>query len=191
MPSEDDRDTITPELAANTITVNAVSHFNTLTCILPYLQAAPNGGSVVTISSILSHLAPASLADYAASKSAVSSLHHTMTNELRSHPSAKVRRSIKTVLIEVGQMDTQLFTDVTKLPWYAHFVGPILEAKDVAKEIINVLDRGDGGIIRLPFYAKLMPWYAVMPATFQLLLRWFSGIDSAIRQPQSTGANNH
>lgn len=84
------------------------------------------------------------------------------------------------MLVETGQLDTQLFANKTSLPFYANFFGPVLEAKDVAKEIVKLLERGDGGVIRMPFYAKCMPFYGVLPGGVQRLVRWFSGIDRAI-----------
>jgi len=181
VPSSDaSRSTLSPSQASHTVTVNTISHFNTLSAFLPFLTSAPNGGTVVTISSILAHLGPASLSDYAASKAAASSLHHTLMHEIHAHADAKIRQNLKTVLVEPGQLDTQLFSELTTLPWYANFLGPVLEAKDVAKEIVRVLGRGDGGVIRMPFYAKWVPWYAVAPSSIQAFSRWFSGIDSSI-----------
>ena len=53
-------------------------------------------------------------------------------------------------------MDTNLFGPHTTLPWYANFFGPVLEAKDVAMEIVRVVERGEGGVVRMPFYAKII-----------------------------------
>lgn len=77
-------------------------------------------------------------------------------------------------------MDTALFSGITSVPWYANFFGPVLAAKDVAREIVAMLDRGEAGVLRMPFYAKCMPLYGSMPGIFQLGVRWFSGIDHAI-----------
>ncbi|KIX04182.1 uncharacterized protein Z518_07736 [Rhinocladiella mackenziei CBS 650.93] len=172
--------TLSPEQATKTMTTNALSHFNTLSVLLPYLTSSETGAHIVTISSILSHLAPASLAEYTCSKSAVSSLHQTLCHELRAHPDPAMFSKVKTLLVETGQLDTQLFANKTSLPLYAHFFGPVLESKDVAKEIVRTIERGDGGVIRMPFYAKCMPVYAMLPGTLKLVIRWFSGIDRAI-----------
>jgi len=56
----------------------------------------------------------------------------------------------------------------------------VLEAKDIAKEIVRRVERGDGGVIRMPFYAKCVPMLSVMPGGVQMLVRWWSGIDRAI-----------
>jgi NAD(P)-dependent dehydrogenase (short-subunit alcohol dehydrogenase family) len=168
-------DIVTPAQATKTLTVNTLSHFNTLAALLPYLTASEAGGHVVTVSSILAHLAPASLPDYTASKAAVLSIHQTLLHELRKAGDQKV----KSLLVETGQLDTPLFAS-TSLPFYARFFGPLLEAKDVAKEIVRTIEGGRGGVIRMPFYAKCMPFYGVLPGTLQLAVRWFSGIDGAI-----------
>ena len=162
--------------AAKCVGVNLLAHFYTLTNLLQDIGSA-SGLTIVTISSILGHLAPAKLSDYAATKAAVSSLHHALTNEVRLDKNLKSR--IKTILVEIGQMNTTMFANV-KVPWYAEFVGPVLEAKDVARAIVETIDSGEGGVIRLPFYATLVPWYGVMPGSIQRLLRWASGIDRAL-----------
>ncbi|KAK5304727.1 hypothetical protein LTR99_003792 [Exophiala xenobiotica] len=174
--------TLSPDQASRTMTINCLSHFNTLSALLPYLTSSKNktGAHIVTISSILAHLSPASLADYSASKAAVSSLHSTLCHELRCHPDPSVFSRVKTLLVEPGQLDTQLFADITSVPFYAHFFGPVLRAQDVAKEIIRTIERGDGGVIRMPFYAKCMPFFNALPGSVQLGMRWFSGIDRAI-----------
>ncbi len=77
-------------------------------------------------------------------------------------------------------LSTQLFSNITSVPWYANFFGPVLEAKDVAKEIVKWVERGDGGIIRMPFYAKCVPLLGVAPGFVQRAVRWWSGIDRAI-----------
>jgi short-subunit dehydrogenase len=91
-----------------------------------------------------------------------------------------LRSNIKTILVEVGQMDTEMFARV-ETTWYASFIGPVLEAKDVGRAIVNMIDRGESGIIRMPFYATLVPWYGIMPGSLQMVLRWASGIDRALK----------
>lgn len=114
------------------------------------------------------------------SKASASSLHQTLCHELRNHPDAAVFAKVKTLLVEPGQLDTQLFAENTSVPSYAHFFGPVLAAKDLAKDIVRTIERGDGGVLRSPFYTKCMPLYGFLPGTLQLFMRWFSGIDSAI-----------
>lgn len=177
---------LSPAQAAQTLNTNTISHFNTLSVLLPHLTKAPQGAHIVTISSILSHLAPASLADYTSSKAAISSLHQTLQHELRSHPDPSTFARVKTLLVETGQIKTELFAEKTTLPSYAEFFGPVLEAKDIAKEIVKTIERGDGGVLRMPSYAKCMPFYSMLPGTAQALVRSFSGIDKAIGSGRKT-----
>ena len=80
-------------------------------------------------------------------------------------------------------MDTNLFGSLTTLPWYAKFFGPILEAKDVAMEIVRVVERGERGVVRMPFYAKIIGnVWAVLPGSVQKGVRWWSGVDEAVGQ---------
>lgn len=173
---------LSAEDAVKSVGINLLGQFYTLTNVLRASTSPKNGSqsglTLVTISSILAHLSPARLSDYVAAKAAVSSLHHTFTNELRLNED--LRTNVKTILVEVGQMDTEMFAGI-KTPWYASFVGPVLEAKDVARAIVDTIDGGEGGIIRMPFYATLVPWYSVMPGSLQMVLRWASGIDVALQ----------
>ena len=159
-----------------TLSTNIYAHFNTLRAFLPGIIASPNGGTVVTVSSILAHMTPANLTDYAASKAAVSALHTSLTMELRQQG---LTDKVKTILVETGQIDTDLFKGV-ETP--SNFFGTILETKEVAKEIVKLIDNGDGGLVRMPAYAKLIDWYMVLPAGLQMVVRWASRIDVALRK---------
>lgn len=174
---------LTSQQAERTLLTNTVGNFNALSAMLGDLIRAAekgNGATIVTISSLLAHLSPARLSDYAASKAALSSLHRTLTAEIAVSREKEVREKVKTVLIEPGQISTRLFADITKVPWYANFFGPILEVNEVAKAVVAQLETGNSGVIRIPFYSKCMPIYDVMPGSIQKFMRWFSGIDSAI-----------
>jgi len=166
--------------ATKTITVNTISHFITLSAFLGDLVEHKAGATIVTISSLLAHLSPCRLSDYSASKAALSSLHACLTHEIASNASKEVRERVKTILVEPGMIQTQLFADITKVPWYSNFFGPVLEVNEIAKTIIEKISRGESGVIRMPFYSKCMPVYAVMPGSVQKFMRWFSGIDTAI-----------
>lgn len=68
------------------------------------------------------------------------------------------------------------------LPWYANFFGPVLDTKDVADEIVKRIWMGQGGVLRMPFYARCVGsgWYAVLPGCVKRGVRWWSGIDGAM-----------
>ena len=174
---------LTSQQAERTLLVNTQGTFNALNAFLGDLMRSAEtgpGATIVTISSLLAHLSPARLADYAASKAALSSIHRTLTYEVAANTNQQIRNKVKTVLVEPGQIHTSLFADITNVPWYANFFGPILEVNEVAKAIVAQLESGDSGVIRMPFYSKCMPIYAVLPGSMQRFMRWFAGIDSAI-----------
>lgn len=177
---------LTSQQAERTLLTNVMGAFNILSAFLsPLLSTVEQnphttGATIVTISSLLAHLNPARLADYNASKAALSSLHYTLTAEIARNPSPTIRATVKTILVEPGQLHTGLFADITSVPWYANFFGPVLEVNEIAGAIVGVLERGEGGVVRLPFYSKCMPIYGVVPGAVQWGMRWFSGIDGAI-----------
>ena len=174
---------LTSQQAERTLLVNTQGAFNALSAFLGGLMKSAeqgNGATIITISSLLAHLSPARLSDYAASKAALSSLHRTLTHEVSVNPNQDIRNKFKTVLVEPGQLHTDLFADITEVPWYANFFGPTLEVNEVVKAIVATLEAGESGIIRIPFYSKCMPFYAAMPGSMQKFMRWFSGIDRAI-----------
>ena len=143
------------------------------------MLAAPDGGTIVTVSSVLGQLCAAGLADYSASKAGLSALHRSLEAELRqSGDDAKV----KMVLVEPGQISTPLFESV-QTP--NRFFAPVLEPVQVAQAIVSAVDSGRGGVIRLPAFAMLVNWYAVLPASVQRLARYLSGIDGAVAQASS------
>lgn len=84
---------------------------------------------------------------------------------------------IKTLLVETGQLSTPLF-DGIETP--NRFFAPVVEPIQVAYEIVSAIDNGQSGVIRLPAFAKLVHWYAVLPASVQRLARYLSGVDTAV-----------
>lgn len=158
----------------NTIQTNLLAVFNTIQLLLPGMLAAENGGTIVTVSSVLGHLTPAGLSDYSASKAGLSALHRTLEAELRVSGDDE---KVKMILVETGQMATPLF-DWIKTP--SNFFAPVLEPVQVAQEIVSAIDSGRSGVIRLPAFAALVSWYAVLPAALQRIARYLSGIDMAV-----------
>lgn len=139
-----------------------------------------NKGSIITISSVLSSIAPANLSDYAASKAALKSLHHSLTAEIKtSHP------GIKTLLVCPGQLQTPLF-DGVNTP--SNFFAPVLEPVEVAKEIIAAIDEGAGGEVAMPAYARWIGIMDLLPVSVQKGLRYMSGCDRAMVGFKGRGA---
>ncbi|KAJ5468573.1 Short-chain dehydrogenase/reductase SDR [Penicillium sp. IBT 31633x] len=156
-----------------TIRTNLLAAFHLYQIFLPGIIAAETGGTLVTVSSVLGQLTAAGLSDYAASKAGLSALHRTIEAETRRYP------LIKTLLVEIGQMSTPLF-DWVHAP--NNFFAPVLEPVEVARETVAAVDSGRGGVIKLPVYATLVNWYAVLPAAVQRFARYLSGIDTAVTE---------
>lgn len=157
-----------------TIQTNLIAAFHTIQVFLPGILKAENGGTIVTVSSVLGQLSAAGLSDYSASKAGLSALHRTVESELRqSGDDAKV----KMLLVETGQMSTSLF-DRIRTP--SNFFAPVIEPVQVAQEIVSAIDSGRGGVIRLPAFAALVNWYAVLPTGVQRIARYLSGVDTAV-----------
>ncbi|KAJ6113614.1 Short-chain dehydrogenase/reductase family protein [Penicillium sp. IBT 18751x] len=154
-----------------TVRTNLLAAFHLYQVFMPGVVEAENGGTIVTVSSVLGQLSPAGLSDYSASKAGLSALHRTIESELRGSD------QIKTLLVEVGQMATPLF-DWVRTP--SNFFAPVLEPVEVAREIVAAVDSGQGGVLRLPSFAKLVNLYAVLPGAVQRLARFVSGIDRAV-----------
>ncbi|GKZ35420.1 hypothetical protein AbraIFM66950_006050 [Aspergillus brasiliensis] len=170
---------LSPEAFQKTISTNLLAAVHAYQVFLPYMLTAPDGGTIVTVSSVLGQLCAAGLADYSASKAGLSALHRSLEAELRqSGDDAKV----KMVLVEPGQISTPLFESV-QTP--NRFFAPVLEPVQVAQAIVSAVDSGRGGVIRLPAFAMLVNWYAVLPASVQRLARYLSGIDGAVAQASS------
>ncbi|PGH30622.1 hypothetical protein GX50_06616 [[Emmonsia] crescens] len=165
---------LSPTSISRTIHANLFSCFNTLQQFLPGMLSSPTGGTIVTLSSVCSYLTPAGLSDYTATKAAITAVHKTVEAELRVSGN---NERVKMLLVETGQMATPLFEDV-QTP--NNFFAPVLEPVQVAREIVAVVDSGNGGVIRLPAYATLVSWYAVLPVAIQRLARYLTGIDRAV-----------
>ncbi|KAF9885503.1 hypothetical protein FE257_012830 [Aspergillus nanangensis] len=157
-----------------TLQTNLFAVFHTCQVFLPRMLAAANGGTIVNVSSVLGQLCAAGLSDYSASKAGLSALHRTLEAELRMSGDDE---KVKMLLVEVGQVATPLFESV-KTP--NAFIAPVLEPVHVAQEIVSAIEEGRGGAIRLPTYAALVNFYAVLPASIQRLARYLSGIDQAV-----------
>jgi hypothetical protein len=62
----------------------------------------------------------------------------------------------------------------------SRFLAPVVEPTALAREIVRLLDRGEGGEVRVPLYARWVPVAAALPAGVQRVLRWASGMDRAM-----------
>ena len=158
--------------------VNLLSHFHTIQTFLPRMLLSENGGTIVTVSSVLAHLGCANLSDYTAAKAGLLALHASLTAELVRHP------KVKTLLVTPGQISTSLFEGVDTP---SNFLGPVLEPVDVAKEIIAAIDAGVSGELAMPLYARWIVVLNILPVGLQRVLRWASGVDKAMQGFKGAG----
>ncbi|KAF2001858.1 short chain dehydrogenase/reductase [Amniculicola lignicola CBS 123094] len=156
-----------------TFRTNTLSHFNTIRAFLPHMLAEKRG-TIVTVSSVLGHLGAANLSAYTASKAALLAMHSSLVAELSQNPDAE---DIKTLLVTPGQMRTKMFAG---LQTPSSFLAPVVEPVDVAKEIITLVERGESGEIALPLYSKWVQVMSVLPVGVQMLVRRWSGVDTAM-----------
>ncbi|PYH41492.1 putative short-chain dehydrogenase/reductase family protein [Aspergillus saccharolyticus JOP 1030-1] len=173
---------LSAEAFQKTIRTNLLAAFHAYQVFLPRMLSAATGGTIVTVSSVLGQLCAAGLADYSASKAGLSAVHRTLEAELRASGDDD---KVKMILVEPGQISTPLFQSV-KTP--SRFFAPVLEPVHVAQEIVSAIDSGRGAVIRLPTFAMLVNWYAVMPVGLQRIARYLSGIDNAVAQATSSQA---
>lgn len=123
---------------------------------------------------MLAHLGAANLTAYSASKAAVTSLHTSLAAELRvSHP------HIKSILVSPGQLDTGMFAAV-RLDGFRGFFAPVVEVRELAVRLVQLIDAGEGGELALPAYAAWVGWFGVLPAGLRRVARWVSGVDTAM-----------
>ncbi|PNP49064.1 hypothetical protein THARTR1_10138 [Trichoderma harzianum] len=155
------------------IGTNLLGPFYCLKTFLPAIIRGGRGGTVVNVSSVIGHLGAAQLTDYAAAKAGLTALHKSLAAELReSHP------DIRTVLVTPGQLSTPLFYGV-QTP--NSFFAPVVEPVDVTKEIVAAIDGGKGVTAAMPFYARWVDWYNVLPVGVQLVARKLAGVDRGMK----------
>lgn len=159
--------------------VNLLSHFHTLRTFLPGMLRAESGGTIVTVSSVLSKLGASHLSDYTAAKAGLIAMHRSLRAELSSSTAPEGSTKIRTILVTPGQLSTSLFAGVESP---SSFFGPIVEPVELAKEIVRMIDAGESGEISMPFYARCIDWLHVLPPGLQRAARWMSGVDSAMEK---------
>jgi NAD(P)-dependent dehydrogenase (short-subunit alcohol dehydrogenase family) len=169
---------LSPSQITTTLQTNLHSHFHTLQTFLPSLLASPSGGgTIVTVASVLGRLGAAHLTDYAAAKAGLIALHASLRAELTAKNAPPGAENVRMVLVTPGQLGTRLFEGV-KTP--SSFLGPVVEAVELAREIVRIVDEGVSGEVSLPLYAKWVGVLQVLPWSLQRVARWASGVDGAM-----------
>ncbi|KAL1303397.1 hypothetical protein AAFC00_006789 [Neodothiora populina] len=173
---------LSPEAIERNFRVNLLSHFHTIRTFLPDMLSRPEGGTIVTVSSVLGHLGPARLSDYAAAKAGLTAVHASLRAEIdalavsasNAHRGAKNTRMI---LVKPGQLSTQMF-DSIDTP--SSFFGPVVQGVDLAGAVIEAIESGRDGVISMPLYARYIEWMGILPYGLQRVARWMSGVDRAM-----------
>lgn len=135
-------------------------------------EALNNNLFIVSVSSILGTLAPQNLSIYSASKSAIIQIHEALTQEVSHLP------MIRLLLVTTGQLTTTMFRDVEPP---MKFLAPLVNHVELAKEIVNKIEKGEKGVLCAPLYANFLPIVKCLPIFMQDFCRWFSGIDTQIK----------
>ncbi len=163
------------EEVERTFRVNTLSHYHLNRLFLrPVVEGSLRGGTIVTVSSVLAHLGAAHLSAYTASKAALLAYHASLTTELASRAP-----QVKTILVAPGQLDTQMFGNVKLRGWARNFFGPVVGAGEVAVKIVALIDRGEGGLVSEPAYARWIAWLGVLPVGLQRMAKSWAGMDDA------------
>lgn len=158
--------------------VNTMSHIWILRAILNnhilnvHMKKENNRLFIVSVSSILGTLAPKNLSIYSASKAAIIQIHEALTQEVSYLP------LIRLLLVATGQLTTTMFHDVTPP---RQFFAPIVNHYDLAKSIVNKIEKGEKGVLCNPLYANFLPLVKCMPIFVQDFCRWISGMDNQIK----------
>ena len=145
-----------------TFRINALSHFQLISAVLPAMMAQKSG-HIVTVASAGGIVASPRMADYAASKFAAVGIDEALRAEFK-----HLKSPIRTTLIAPFFINTGMFEGVkTRFS----FLLPILEQEKVAKRIFHAIRKGKKRLI--------MPWFVFASYPLRLLpLSWFDALVS-------------
>lgn len=138
-----------------------------------HLETNPGGKfSIVTISSVLGHLAPRNLTIYSSTKAALTQVHEGLQEELLDYP------NIRMLLVLPGQLLCGMFDDVQPSRL---FFAPIVSHLKLANEILESVNKGECGVLNRPLYATLLPIVNCLPYSIVRLCRRFSEMDEKVK----------
>jgi NAD(P)-dependent dehydrogenase (short-subunit alcohol dehydrogenase family) len=161
--------------------INTLSHFHTCRSFIPAMLSSPTGGTIVTVSSVLGHLGASHLTDYTATKAALLAFHTSLRSEIAqytSDPAYPGAQHTKMILVKPGQLSTAMFSTLQSP---SDFFGPVVQARDLAREIVEAIEQGRNGVVCMPVYTWLIEWLGVLPVSLQRAARWMSGVDGAMQ----------
>ena len=82
-------------------------------------------------------------------------------------------------MVAPGQLDTRMFGKLKLRGWARNFFGPVVGAGEVAVKIVEMVDRGEGGVVSEPAYARWIAWLGVLPAGLHRMAKSWAGTDDA------------
>lgn len=167
---------MTFEEITGSFAVNTLPHYHLAKLFLPPLLDRPNGGTIVTVSSVLAHLGASRLSAYTATKAALLGLHQSLVAELRPYP------NIKTILVAPGHLSSEMFADLEQKSIMRNFFGPVVEVSELAMSIVKMVNDGRGGEIAEPAYARWVGILSVLPPGVQRMIRDLAGVDTSMDQ---------
>lgn len=166
-----------PEEIIKIFNVNSFSHLWTSRHVLKdYIESNNTNDKkhklfIVYVSSILATLAPKNLSVYSASKSIICQIHEALTQEL-SHFS-----SIRLLLLLPGQLNSGMFSDVKPSN---SFFSPLVDYKFLAKNVVERINKGESGVLCVPFYTNFLGIVKILPMFLQICCRKLSKVDKKI-----------
>lgn len=72
--------------------------------------------------------------------------------------------------------------------WLRRFFAPVVEVRELAVKLVEMIDAGEGGVLALPVYADWSAWYWVLPAGVRRVVRGLTGIDVAMGMGRKRGS---
>lgn len=147
-----------------TFDVNVLALYWTTRAFLPAMLRR-NRGVVVTIASAAGLVGVAKQTDYSASKFAAVGFTESLRHELRAQ-----RSRVRTLLVAPYYINTGMFEGVqTRFPRLL----PILEQTDVARRILDAVERGREQLV-MPPLARLVPVMRILPVrAFDAVIDFF------------------
>lgn len=142
-------------------------------------SAQAKGGTIVTVSSVLGYLGAAGLADYTATKAALTAFHESLRAELSMYKSNMAPPPrVNTILATPGQLSTNLFAHVPSPP-LASFLGPTVTPAALGAMIIRAVDEGKDAHLSPPLYTQWTGILRLLPMGLAKSLRVAVGLDWA------------
>lgn len=173
------------QVITNVINVNLLAPFWTIKTFVPGMVKRGKG-HIVNISSVLGTMGVSQLSAYCASKHGLIGFHDSLTHELTNPynyypdavseaPDAPSRPTgIATLLVVPGHISTEMFAGV-RCP--DRFLSPILNPKDVGRQIAQAVLQGETGRLYFPFYTRVSWIFSALPGIISEAIRLFSRAD--------------